>query len=86
MSENKVDKTTKLMTRPQAAHYVTTHFGVPLSPLTLEKWATQNNTGPKYAKLGRRVFYAPADLDSWFQSSLSRKFSSSSDEARGDFK
>jgi len=35
-----------------------------LSASTLNKWRTQGR-GPRYVKLGRSVFYRPADLDAW---------------------
>ncbi|GAB6038047.1 hypothetical protein JCM15519_26060 [Fundidesulfovibrio butyratiphilus] len=35
-----------------------------LSAGTLEVWRSQGK-GPKYAKLGRRVLYDPADLESF---------------------
>jgi predicted DNA-binding transcriptional regulator AlpA len=35
-----------------------------LSPRTLEKLRTLGG-GPRFRKLGRRVMYARADLDSW---------------------
>lgn len=83
---NKAEQTSKLMTRPQAAHYITTRYGIPVSAMSLEKWSSQGSHGPKYIKFGRRVFHEVADLDLWVTNGMSRKFTSSSDEARGDFK
>jgi hypothetical protein len=33
-----------------------------LSPATLRKWRCQGR-GPRFARLGRRILYRPADLD-----------------------
>ena len=72
----------RLMTRPQAAHYITTQYGIPMSPLTLEKMASQGG-GPQYTKFGRRAFCAASDIDIWVKTRMSRKFSSTSDEGSG---
>jgi hypothetical protein len=71
---DKTEKTQKLMTRPQAAHYITSRFGIPMSPLTLEKKFSQGSQGPKCIKFGRRIFYDVADLDEWVKNGTSRKF------------
>lgn len=47
----------------QAAFYIHPGF----SPRTLEKYRLTGD-GPKYLKLGRRVYYRKADLDDWLNS------------------
>jgi predicted DNA-binding transcriptional regulator AlpA len=37
-----------------------------LKPGTLATWRSEKR-GPKYFKIGRACFYAPADLDAWIQ-------------------
>ena len=49
------------------AHYFNTKHAADylcLSPSTLNRMRVTGN-GPAYAKTGRRVIYAPADLDAW---------------------
>ena len=71
----------KYLTRQRAAEYVTETWGISLSPLTLDKWASQNS-GPPYAKFNqRRCYYDPADLDAWIVSKTGIKFRSTSHEA-----
>jgi hypothetical protein len=84
MSDKKVILTPKYMSRPQAAHYITSKYGINCTTLSLEKWASVGcSRGPKYTKFGRRVFHEVTDLDLWVESGMSRKFSSTSDESRG---
>lgn len=45
------------------------------SPRTLEDWRTKG-IGPKFVKLGRKVFYRPEDLDAWIEE---RAFTSTSE-------
>jgi hypothetical protein len=58
-----------LLTTTEAAPHVR------LSPRTLEKYRVLGG-GPKYKKLGARVFYTPADLKAWLDS---RTFEMTSD-------
>jgi hypothetical protein len=58
-----------LLTTSEAAPHVR------LSPRTLEKYRVLGG-GPKYKKLGARVFYSIADLDEWL---ASRTFEMTSD-------
>jgi predicted DNA-binding transcriptional regulator AlpA len=51
----------QLITTAQAATIVR------LSPNTLDKMRVTGR-GPKYLKVGRRVFYRPEDLDAWLNS------------------
>lgn len=37
-----------------------------LSPATL-RWFRHNNTGPQSAKLGRRIVYREADVETWIE-------------------
>lgn len=69
----------KLMTRKDAARYLASRYGISMSPLTLDTYASQGG-GPKYVKFGRRAYYETADIDSWVSGRLSRKFASTSDE------
>jgi hypothetical protein len=40
-----------------------------LSARTIERWR-QTGTGPKYLKLGGRIFYRPDDVETWEESRL----------------
>ena len=51
-----------------------TEKAVGLSGRTLERHR-QAGTGPKFVKLGRRVFYRPEDLDEWIAECISRSTS-----------
>jgi predicted DNA-binding transcriptional regulator AlpA len=55
----------KVVTAGEAAHLVG------LSASTLAKLRLNGN-GPPYCKLGRRVVYRPADLETWLQSRTAR--------------
>ena len=45
-----------------------------LAPSTLAKLRLSGN-GPKYCKLGRRVVYRSADLETWLESRIARNTS-----------
>lgn len=45
----------------EASRYLS-EIGTPFSPGTLEVWRCKG-TGPRFAKVARKVFYDPADLD-----------------------
>lgn len=68
----------RLLTREEAAEYLSNVIGLPTSPRTLAKWVTVGG-GPPYRKAGRRVLYEPADLWDWAQKKLGPKQRSSSD-------
>ncbi|MGM4902754.1 hypothetical protein AB8B21_27860 [Tardiphaga sp. 866_E4_N2_1] len=68
----------RLLTRKEAAHYLSNVIGLPTKPRTLAKWATVGG-GPSYRKAGRRVLYERADLWDWAQKKLGPKQRSSSD-------
>ena len=55
----------KVVTAVEAARLVG------LSASTLAKLRLNGN-GPAYCKLGRRVLYRPADLETWLQSRITR--------------
>jgi excisionase family DNA binding protein len=55
----------KVVTADEAARLVG------LSASTLAKLRLNGN-GPAYCKLGRRVLYRPADLETWLQSRITR--------------
>jgi len=76
---DELDLTQKLMTRKETARHIKTHFGLTMSPLTLDTYASQGG-GPKYIKWGRRAYYAAADIETWVRSRISRKFASTTDE------
>ena len=63
-----------LLTTEEAAEYL--H----LSPRTLERYRVTGE-GPKYLKVGRRVFYRRGDLDRWLDSCIRR---STSDPGRDE--
>jgi excisionase family DNA binding protein len=52
-----------LMTTEEAAEYTR------LSTETL-RYFRQRDEGPRFAKLGRRVFYRRQDVDAWIESSV----------------
>jgi predicted DNA-binding transcriptional regulator AlpA len=83
MPDTKTETTPKLLTRQRVTEYFKTTHGIGISPLTLDKYASQGS-GPAYYKFGsRRVYYYPADIDAWVQMRLGRPFRSTSDEAWG---
>ena len=70
----------RLLRRKEAAIYVATHWGVPLSHRTLAKLAVVGG-GPTYRKAGRFPLYEQADLDDWVRGRLGPKITSTSDES-----
>ena len=61
MPQNDTDDTTpRYLSTKEAADYIG------LSDCTLNRMRVTGE-GPRYAKLGRRVVYAPADLDAWVE-------------------
>jgi hypothetical protein len=72
----------RLLRRREAAFYVRTKWGVPLSPHTLAKLAVLGG-GPLYRKAGRFPLYELRDLDAWAESKLGPKQRSTSDLAGG---
>jgi hypothetical protein len=65
------------LSRPDAASYLSER-GLPVSKLTLAKWATIGG-GPLYRRFGNRCVYAPEDLDAWAQDKLSEPRSTTSE-------
>ena len=57
-----------LITRKEAAVYLTKK-GYRVSPESINVYGTK---GPPYYKLGKRVAYAPSELDSWFAKLLKK--------------
>lgn len=53
-----------------------------ISKSTLDKLRVYGS-GPRYAKLGRRVTYRLADLDQWVQSRLRRSTSDKGEQVHG---
>ena len=72
----------KLMTRKEAARHIMFQYGIPMSPLTLDKYASQGG-GPRFQKFSRRVFYDAREIEVWVKSRLTPFYQSTSDEARG---
>lgn len=77
--KSETDQNAKLMTRKEAARYITARFGIPISPLTLDTLASTGG-GPKFRKWGRRALYEVTDIEGWVTQRMSRKYSSTSDE------
>ena len=67
---------TRYLNRAEAADYVQGR-GLPLTKLTLQKYATTGG-GPAYRRFGLRVVYTKADLDAWIESKLSAPLASTS--------
>ena len=61
----------------QAAEYVAEHYGLPLSPKTLNTMRTRGG-GPRAVKWGRRTLYRQSDLDQWVDQKLSAPQTSTS--------
>jgi predicted DNA-binding transcriptional regulator AlpA len=81
----KTEKTQKMMTRQKVCDYVRTKFGLQLSPLTLEKFASQGG-GPSFYRFGtRRVYYYESDIDAWVNTRLGRPLRSTSDSGQGAY-
>lgn len=69
----------KFLTRAEAAQYLNDN-GFPATRGTLEKWASSGG-GPAYRTFGRRVLYAPDDLDAWAEAKLGAPRTSTSESA-----
>ncbi len=54
-----------ILNTKEAAEYLRGK-GYPVSPKTLEVWRCTSR-GPKYRKIGRRVFYTPKDLEDFLE-------------------
>jgi excisionase family DNA binding protein len=50
------------MMRLLSADEASTYLGVPKATLAKMRWAGK---GCRFVKLGRKVYYRPADLDDW---------------------
>lgn len=57
---------TDLLTTAQAAKEA---FGGHVTPTTMQWWRTTGR-GPKYVKIGRRVFYRRAELDDFIAANV----------------
>jgi hypothetical protein len=66
--------------RKDASAYLLQVHGVSRTPQTLAKLACIGG-GPQFVKFGHTPLYAPADLDSWVQTRLSRPIHSTSELA-----
>jgi hypothetical protein len=68
----------RLPRRWEAADYVKTEWGIPLSPRTMAKQAVVGG-GPKFRKAGRVPLYDAPDLDEWAKSKLTDLVASTSE-------
>ena len=68
--------------RWDAAAYLWHAQGIEVAPATLAKYASIGG-GPIYSKVGRRVYYAREDLDTWALDRLGPKQRSTSDTMAG---
>jgi predicted DNA-binding transcriptional regulator AlpA len=85
MIDKQTNNTNKMMTRQQVCDYVRNKFGLQLSPLTLEKFASQGG-GPSFYRFGtRRVYYYESDIDAWVNTRLGRALRSTSDSGQGAY-
>lgn len=73
-----VSHVSEFVSRREASDYLKQRWGVSRTEGTLALLATKGG-GPAFRKDGRRVLYAVADLDSWAQSRLSTRYTSTSD-------
>ena len=76
----------RMLTRKDAAAYITATFGIPCSQKTLAKIACfgadiHGVPGPLFRKAGPFTLYDPADLDAWARSKIGPKVRTAS-EAR----
>jgi len=72
----------EFLTRPEAAEYLGAR-GLPISKLTLQKYATVGG-GPLYRIFGIRALYTRDDLDAWASQKLSAPRRSTSEITAGD--
>lgn len=77
MTERDLISPRRLVRRSDAAEYVRTAWGIPLSPKTMAKQAVVGG-GPKFRKAGRVPLYDTGDLDNWARSRLSELVTSTS--------
>ncbi len=54
--------TTETMMRLLSADEASVYLGIPKATLAKMRWAGK---GCRFVKLGRKVYYRPADLDEW---------------------
>ncbi len=61
--------TPEYLTREAAADWLNGRGIVTISAASLAKLAAKGR-GPEYCRLGRHVFYRPADLESWLAAAM----------------
>lgn len=66
----------RYLDRSEAADYIN-GLGLPISKLTLQKWATTGG-GPMYRRFGKRAVYLVSDLNAWVRSKMSLPMASTS--------
>jgi excisionase family DNA binding protein len=64
----------QLLSVEQASEYL----GIPKATLAKMRWA---GTGCRFVKLGRKVYYRPADLDAWISANERSSTSETTDHA-----
>jgi hypothetical protein len=64
--------------RKEAAAYVSTKTGAPMSPATLAKLAVLGG-GPEFRRFGRVPIYEVEGLDRWVESKLTKPMRSTSE-------
>ena len=67
----------RFLDRAAQAAYIAEKYNLPVSPKTLQKFATTGG-GPKYQVFGSRAVSTPEWLDEWVQSKLANPRSSTS--------
>lgn len=66
------------MLRDQVPAYIEGKFGVSCSKATLTRLACVGG-GPSFRKIGKRVIYAPEDVDAWMMGRMSPPLAKASD-------
>lgn len=61
----------KLLTRVEAAQYITDKFNVPCNHRQLEVLAHRRK-GPTYTRFGKAALYTKEDLDAWASTAIKR--------------
>ncbi len=69
----------KLYTEREASEYLKRERGIDRAPKTLRKMRCTSSDGPKFFKLGRRVYYEQSALDDFVTSKLGPSYSSTSE-------
>jgi hypothetical protein len=68
----------RYLTTKDAARHVTARFGVSCSPNWLAKIRSTGGSAPYYP-IGRRIYYLPHELETWFENRVGGRRISTSD-------